>query len=350
MDSHSSSAEPQERAGAGAGADAAPVGALQDQDQDQGRYPGRAAHTRAHRSYVDVHAHVFHEDFDGDEEAIVAACHDKGLEYVIVNGLEPISNREVLALCERHPTLYLPAIGIYPVDAACNVIQAWTHDFPQPAAFDVDAEVEFIDRMAAAGRLVAVGECGLDKFYLTDDVCMAEQERVLRKLMRVAKKHDIPIILHTRKAEARTFELLLEEGVVKADFHCFCGKAKLAQRIAEAGYYLSIPTVVERNPGFQQLVSKLPLNRLLSETDCPYQGPDRGQRNDPGTIPRGVLAMARVRLEAAANAPIKIDFPVPASTAPTAAALGGEDSAELRAECEYVRNRIRQNFRDLFGF
>ncbi|CAM9599870.1 unnamed protein product, partial [Ectocarpus fasciculatus] len=267
----------------------------------------------AHKRFLDVHAHVFHEDFKGDEELIVEKCQTAGLQYIVVNGLEPHSNREVLALSERHCSLYLPAIGIYPLDAACNVITNWPHEFPQvPAVFDVDAEIAFIDAMAAERRVVAIGECGLDKFYLTDDISMAEQERVLRKLMQVAKKHDLPIILHSRKAEARTFELLQEEGVVKADFHCFCGKAKLAQKITEAGYYLSIPSVVERNAGFQQLVSKLPMNRLLTETDSPYQGPDRGERNDPSTVPRGVVAMATVRHTAPHTAPIKQAHPLSA--------------------------------------
>lgn len=70
-------------------------------------------------------------DFKGDEELIVEKCQTAGLQYIVVNGLEPKSNREVLALSERHCSLYLPAIGIYPLDAACNVITNWPHEFPQ---------------------------------------------------------------------------------------------------------------------------------------------------------------------------------------------------------------------------
>jgi len=142
--------------------------------------------------------------------------------------------------------------------------------------------------MAKQKKIIALGECGLDKHYLKDDTTFAEQERVLRKLMRIAKKYDLPIILHTRKAEERVLELLIEEGVVKADFHCFCGKAALGERIAKHGYYLSIPSCVENNSQFQSLVKKLPLDKILTETDCPYMGPDKGARNDPSTVPRGV--------------------------------------------------------------
>ena len=248
-------------------------------------------------NYVDVHCHIIHEKFAGEEDAVAQRARDKGLEYCVVNGLEPVSNRAVLELCDRHPGALLPALGIYPIDAACNVISAetWTHPFPPPDKFDVDAEVEYIDQMCAEGRVAAVGECGLDAYYCTDEASLNEQERVLRKLIDVAKKHDLPLILHTRKRELRTFEILQEMGVTKADFHCFCGKAKLGKRIAEAGYYLSIPSVVARSESFKKLVKEVPLDKLLTETDSPYQGPEKDMRNEPATVPIGVAAMAAVK-------------------------------------------------------
>lgn len=135
--------------------------------------------------YVDVHCHIIHEKFEGEEDAVAQRAKDKGLEYCIVNGLEPKSNRAVLELCERHPTSLLPALGIYPIDAACNVIkpETWQHPFPPPDKFDVEAEVAFIDEMCAAGKVVAIGECGLDAYYCTDPESLAEQERVLRLLI-----------------------------------------------------------------------------------------------------------------------------------------------------------------------
>ncbi len=262
--------------------------------------------------YVDVHTHLFHRRFAGEEDAVARRAADAAVEYVIVNGLEPRSNRAVLALCARHQHL-LPALGIYPVDAVAARIDraGWGYDWPPPAPFDVDAEIDFID--SVAGRLVAIGECGLDQHWVKDQA--AEQERVLRRLCEVAMRHDLPLILHTRKAEARTFEILVEMGVDKADFHCFGGKLKLAKRIAEAGYYLSIPPVVVRSQAFQRLSQSLPLDRLLTETDAPYMGPDRGERNEPAFVPRGVAAMAEAR--------------------------GVEVEAMARA--------IRDNFRRLFG-
>jgi TatD DNase family protein len=261
----------------------------------------RRRHYRHDRDmYIDAHAHIVHPRFAGEEDDVAQRAADAGLDYVIVNGLEPTSNRAVLELCERHAHL-LPALGIYPVDAICNQIDAanWPHEFPPPERFDVDAEIDWI--AANADRVVAIGECGLDQHWVKDQA--AEQERVLRRLCEVALAADKPMILHTRRAEARTFEILVEMGIERADFHCYGGKLKLAKRIAAAGFYFSIPPVVERAEAFQVLARELPADRLLTETDCPYMGPDRGERNEPANVPRGVAAMARARgVESAAMA------------------------------------------------
>jgi TatD DNase family protein len=242
--------------------------------------------------FVDVHAHLIHPAFAGDEDAAAARALAAGVTTVIVNGLEPTSNRAILELCARHTHLR-PALGIYPVDAVAQRIDraAWPHPFAPPTAFDVDAEIDFI--ASRAGELIAIGECGLDAYWVTEH--MDEQERVLRRLATVAVEKDLPLILHTRKAEQRTFEILLEMGVRRADFHCFGGKLKLAQQIAEAGYHLSIPPVVARAESFQRMVQKLPLTSLLTETDCPYMAAEANVRNEPAFVPGAVAVMAQLR-------------------------------------------------------
>lgn len=265
-----------------------------------------------HGGYIDAHAHLIHEQFEGEEDSMAIKCKERGIDFVIVNGLEPTSNRKILEYSERHSNI-LPALGIYPLEAVCNIIhdndaltseeaknivnykKLWNFDFPPPNRFSVDDEIDFIDLMAGEKKIIAIGECGLDRHYLTDDKIMAEQERVLRRLFQVAKKHDIPVILHSRKAEQRVFELLLEEGVQKADMHCFCGKVSLGVKMAEHGYYFSIPSAIERSKSFQSLVRALPMENILTETDCPYMGPDKGVRNDPTTVPRGVAAISIVK-------------------------------------------------------
>jgi TatD DNase family protein len=161
--------------------------------------------------------------------------------------------------------------------------------------FDIDQELNFIQEMAAAKRRVAIGECGLARHYVRAAPVMAEQERVLRRLMNIAKDNDLPIILHSRKAEARVFEMLQEEGVVKALFHCFMGKVKLGTRICAAGYFLSIPPAIARHHSFQHLVTTVPLHGLLTETDSPYMSAEKHTTNDPSLVPLVIQHIARLK-------------------------------------------------------
>lgn len=250
---------------------------------------GHGAHIAA--MFVDVHTHLVHPEFEGEEDATAQRAARARLGCVIVNGLRPESNRAVLELCARHDHLYA-AIGIYPVDAGAAAIteENWDAEWDPPQPFDVDAEIDWIDQNI--DRAIAIGECGLDRYWVDDAAVRAEQERVLSRLCELSVKHDKPLILHTRKAEERTFELVRDMGVTKADFHCYGGKHSLAKKIADHGYYFSIPPVVERDQSFQSLVRKLPRELLLTETDAPYMGPDRGERNEPANVPRGVAAIA----------------------------------------------------------
>lgn len=242
--------------------------------------------------YTDVHTHLVHRRFAGEEDAVAERAAAAGLCAVVVNGLDPVSNRAVLALCSRHRHL-LPAVGLYPVDAVADHIDRanWKHDWPPPEPYDIQEELDYIDSVAS--EVVAIGECGLDGYWVPETV--DAQEEVLRSLVEIALSHDLPLIVHTRKAERRAFEILCEMGVKRADFHCYGGNLRLAKEIAMAGYHLSVPPVVERSQAFQRLVEELPLSCLLTETDAPYMGPDRGERNEPANVPRAVAAMARLK-------------------------------------------------------
>mmetsp|Transcript_12879 Transcript_12879/g.21018 ORF Transcript_12879/g.21018 Transcript_12879/m.21018 type:complete len:289 (+) Transcript_12879:1106-1972(+) len=246
--------------------------------------------------YVDVHAHLTDERFRGLEGSLHEKCADNNVEYVILNGLEPVTNRQVLALSQQY-SRFLPALGLYPLDAACSVVRHHWEGiaFPPPEEFDVEHELAFIDQMAAEKRLVAIGECGLDRHWVRADAVMREQERVLRRLMDIAKRHDLPIILHSRKAEARVFEMLQEEGVERALFHCFMGKVKLGKRISSAGYSLSIPPAIVRYDSFRHLVKAVPVQSLLTETDSPYMSAERGVTNDPTQVLVTVQHIAEVK-------------------------------------------------------
>lgn len=119
----------------------------------------KAMGNRAHLGYVDSHCHLFARQFKGRIPEILKLGRDVGLEYAIINGLEPKTNRITLDMCSRYPE-YLPAIGIYPLEACCNAINEdnWKTDMRPPQKFDVDAEVDFIDEMCAQKKIIAIGK------------------------------------------------------------------------------------------------------------------------------------------------------------------------------------------------
>ena len=145
--------------------------------------------------YIDVHTHLTHEKFNHDLVEVISRAKEASVTMV-VNGLEPNSNRQILQLAADHEHI-LPALGIYPLDA----INHLPEKIPFPIKpFDVDQEISFIAEKAKNGEIAAVGECGLDGHWV-DSSTFADQERVFVALIEIAKSNDLPIIIHTRKLE-----------------------------------------------------------------------------------------------------------------------------------------------------
>lgn len=242
--------------------------------------------------YVDVHTHLTHEDFDKDRSSVIERARSSGLGAVVVNGLEPKSNRMILDMASRDQ-LIKPALGIYPLDAVCHDIPA---DFPfNVEKFDINEEIRFIRTQAASGKITAIGECGLDGYYLGPEY-LPGQERVFEQLVAIGMEYDLPIIIHTRKCEQRAGEILAGLGAKKVNFHCFGGRVTMAKEFAEKhGWWFSIPANCTVNEGFQKMLKTLPEESILTETDAPYLAPVRGQRNEPANVVGTVKRFAEYR-------------------------------------------------------
>ncbi|MDE3268933.1 MAG: TatD family hydrolase [Pseudomonadota bacterium] len=243
-------------------------------------------------AYVDVHTHLTHELFSTDLTAVIAAAETAGLRHIVVNGLHPTSNRIILAMAAKFPIVHA-ALGIYPVEAVADLLPA---DFSyEVEKFSVADELAFIATQAKSGKLIAIGECGLDG-YLVGEETFAAQERVFLRLCEIATDCNLPIIIHSRKRERRIAEVVIHHGIKRVNFHCFCGKVKLAKRLAEEhGFWFSIPANSRVNQGFQRMMAELPLEKILTETDAPYLAPVRGERNEPKNVVHTVEHLASIR-------------------------------------------------------
>ena len=242
--------------------------------------------------YVDVHTHLTHRDFDLDRESLIQSAIAVGMKAIVVNGLEPVSNRQVLQIAARWPVI-LPALGLYPTEAICERFPEHQRAGSKP--FSVSEEIAFIDQCARSGQLAAVGECGLDG-YMVGEQTFAEQERVFLALLEVAERWDLPVIIHTRKREVRAMEILAAHGVRRVNFHCYTGKSRRAlEGATRHDWFFSIPANAGKNPSFCKLLQELPVDNILTETDAPYLSPQRGDRNIPQNVIITIDLLARLR-------------------------------------------------------
>jgi len=231
--------------------------------------------------WFDVHAHLTDPRLAAQEDAILARAGEAGVTTIISNGLNPKDNIRVSELAERSP-LVRPAFGLYPVDAVLTEMVEMGIDYPrdEPPVLAEDAIswlAEHVD------ECFAVGEIGLDHYWVPQEL-WGRQEEIFRQLVSVAMEADKAIIIHTRKAERRAFEILVEMGATRVNWHCYSSKIKFGKRIAEHGHYLSIPANVHRADNFRRLLEILPRDRVLLETDCPYLSPNPGTANEPGNV------------------------------------------------------------------
>lgn len=230
----------------------------------------------------DVHAHLTSSRFSEDIDAVIARAKDAGVSTIISNGLNIADNQRVLELAAR-ANIVRPAIGYYPVDAVLPEMTEAGVDYPRDDVDPHTAEETVAWIRNHADQAIAIGEIGLDHHWVPEPF-WERQEAIFRELVQVAMRAHLPIIIHTRKAEARTFEVLQELRAPRVNWHCYSSRLKLAKRIAEAGHYLSVPANARRSETFTGLLRSLPREQLLLETDCPYLSPEPGTRNEPANV------------------------------------------------------------------
>lgn len=214
--------------------------------------------------FFDTHAHLDFPQFDGDRNLIISAMRAQNVWAVNV-GVDLLSSEASLRLSKENPCIFA-ACGIHPHEAKT-------------------ASQEVLSRLAEllGQGAVALGECGLD-FYRNLSP-KEDQVRVFRAQLRLAKSLDLPVILHERAAWPEFLAILREEGPVRGVVHAFSGDLFRAQEALSLGLFLGIggPLTYPKNEKLREALRRIPLSRILLETDCPYLPPQgfRGQRNDP---------------------------------------------------------------------
>lgn len=234
---------------------------------------------------IDSHCHLADDVFGPDLDQVVSRARQADVERVLVI-LEAGSESEAAQAdrLERAWPESRVAIGVHP-----HTARAYADD-PRRAASVVHGQI------SATPGARAVGEIGLDYHY--DFSPRDVQQQVFRWQVRLARELDLPVIIHTREADEDTLTILREEGgrALRGVFHCFTGSDTLAEAALDLGFYLSVAGIITfpRAGELRATVRRVPLDRLLTETDSPFLAPvpHRGKRNEPAHVAHVVDALA----------------------------------------------------------
>ena len=229
---------------------------------------------------VDTHCHLFL--LDGDPAEAVETARAAGVDTLVCVGIDPGSSRRSIELADSFPGVFATA-GMHPHDAS---------------AFDTEAAAE-LEELLENPRVVAVGECGLDFFRMRSP--RPDQERALREQVRLARAHDLPLVIHVRDAWPEILRVLDEGSAERVVLHCFSGDAEIAAGCAERGWFLSFAGNVTypKNEHLREAAAAVPLDRVLVETDSPFLAPQRlrGRDNAPSNVVDVIEAIALAREE-----------------------------------------------------
>jgi TatD DNase family protein len=268
--------------------------------------------TKSLRSYnfninnilTDTHCHLDYNKFDTDRQAVIARAVDSGVIRILVPGLNHRSSKEAVQLAESNQIVYA-AVGFHPTD-----LEEFTEQ-----TFDE------IKKLASHSKVVAVGEIGIDYYWVKENDKRAFQRNVLKQQLQFAKEINKPVIIHMREENDAWFgeasqDLLKILGEWQSDLpnplaekpgvlHSFNGNLETAQKALALNFYLGItgPVTYKNADEKREMIRHLPLDKILIETDAPFLSPvpHRGKRNEPTFVHHIADKIAEIHLKSPAE-------------------------------------------------
>ncbi|MFD0621195.1 TatD family hydrolase [Paenibacillus sp. GCM10027629] len=230
----------------------------------------------------DTHTHLDAVQFDEDREEVIARALEQGVTQMINIGFNRETIPTTMKLAESYDFIYA-AVGWHPQDAITM----------QPG------DLEWIEKLCAHEKVVAIGEIGLDYYWDTSPKDV--QHRVFREQIRLAKRLDMPIVIHNRDAHEDVVRILREEHAEECGgvMHCFSGSWEIAKQCLDLGFYISFggPITFKNARVPKEVLANVPNDRFLIETDSPYLTPHpyRGKRNETGYVRLVAEAAAEIK-------------------------------------------------------
>lgn len=219
---------------------------------------------------IDVHAHVHVKEFDKDREATITRALQAGVLKMLNVGFDVEGNFAALALAKKYDFIW-SSMGVHP-----HLASEWNDDIGE----------KILSTCKKEEKIVALGEMGLDyyKNFQLPDV----QKHAFREQLKIAKKLDLPVIIHCRDAFEDTYQILEEEKIDRVLMHCFTGTMAQAEYAWDHGYYTAFTGIITYPSAgeLREVAKACPQERLIIETDAPFLPPQpyRGKRNEPAFL------------------------------------------------------------------
>ena len=220
---------------------------------------------------IDTHAHLDFDDYDKDREEVFARAKEAGVEEIVNIGADLDSSIRTVKLAENYDKVYA-TVGIHPHEAV-----------------SVDKEsLNKIKKLSSSFKVKAIGETGLDFYY--DNSPRDIQIAAFKAQLDLAAEINLPVVVHSRAAGEKTLKILDQSADFSANliFHCYAYGAKLIEKIIKRDYYAAFGGLItfKNASEIRQALKKMPLDRILLETDSPYltPSPKRGKRNEPANL------------------------------------------------------------------
>lgn len=238
--------------------------------------------------FIDTHAHLDFPEFKTEVPAVLGRAREAGVERIINVGIDVETSKHSLDLARKYPEVYATA-GFHP-----------------HCAKDLNIEAKgALITLAAHEKVVAIGEIGLDYYYLKRSSKYAhyptreEQIFCFEQMLDLAMETNLPAVIHTREADADILGILKSyHGQLRAVIHCFSGDWDFAEKLLDMGFAISLTgNITYNNPDTVEAIKRIPLGSLMIETDSPYLPPEpyRGKRNEPAYVVRVAEKIAEIK-------------------------------------------------------
>ena len=231
---------------------------------------------------IDTHCHIDFEDFDSDREEVIKRAKDK-LDHVIVSGYSNESNMKVLQLSKEYEGFIYPTFGFHPVSSQ--------------NATEEDLKIAHENIRNHLDDILAIGEVGMDYYYVTDKELRERQQEIFRSFLELADEYKVPIVMHVRDCEKKAVNIIEDyDNIPYFVFHCYGGSLKTAKRIMNRDdSYMSFSTMLCYSKHHQDLIEKIDLDYVLTETDSPYLAMTKEERNEPANVVNAVHKIAEIK-------------------------------------------------------